>query len=65
MYRWASEPIQIIMYMWQKAVEIESASLLVQTSTDQLIMTWGSSGSSPGQFNQPKGLTVDQNNKDN
>jgi DNA-binding beta-propeller fold protein YncE len=32
------------------------------TSAGQLISSWGSSGSVPGQFNQPKGLTLDQNN---
>lgn len=32
------------------------------TSTGQLITAWGSPGSNPGQFANPKGLTLDQNN---
>jgi tripartite motif-containing protein 71 len=32
------------------------------SSSGQPITTWGSLGSAPGQFNQPKGLTLDQNN---
>jgi tripartite motif-containing protein 71 len=32
------------------------------TSSGQLITSWGSLGSGPGQFNQPKGLTLDENN---
>jgi hypothetical protein len=33
-----------------------------RTDTGQFLTVWGSSGSNPGQFNQPKGLTLDEDN---
>ena len=32
------------------------------TSSGQFITSWGSLGSDPGQLNQPKGLTIDEDN---
>ena len=32
------------------------------TSSGQFITSWGSLGSNPGQLNQPKGLTIDEDN---
>jgi tripartite motif-containing protein 71 len=32
------------------------------SSTGQLITAWGTSGSGPGQFGHPKGLTLDESN---